>query len=93
MKKEYIINITPTAAGDKWSIDVMHDGKYIGELGRSFNHQYTGKGTARKIVKLSRVRAEEYIAELEANGYIEYNREAETVKRAKAAMSGMEDAE
>ena len=70
MKKEYKVRITPTSSGDKYTIEVLHGGKHVADMRRYFNHIYTGKGTNRKIVKKSRDRAEEYIAELEAQGYV-----------------------
>ena len=72
MKKEYMVDITPTAAGLKYTVEVLHDRKYVSEMRQYFNHLYTGKGTNRKIVKNSRARAEEYIEELKAAGYVEY---------------------
>lgn len=69
MKKEYKINITPTASGDLWTVTVLHDGRYVSEKRRFFNHLYRGKAPNRKIVKIARDRAEAYIKELEAEGY------------------------
>ena len=69
MRKEYRVNIIPTASGDKYDIDVLHDGRFVGEMGKRFNHLYTGKGTSRKIAVLAKVRAKEYVEELERNGY------------------------
>lgn len=70
MVKEYKYNITPTASGDKWEVEVLHDGQYVAEMRRYFNHLYRGKAPNRKIVKNSRDRAAEYIVELEAQGYV-----------------------
>lgn len=74
MKKEYRYNITPTAGGDMWSVDVLHDGKFVSEKRKEFNHLYTGKAPNRKIIKLSRVRAAEYIEQLEKEGYTRINK-------------------
>lgn len=74
MKKEYLYSISPTASGDLWTVEVMHDGKYVAEMRRDFNHMYRGKAPNRTIVKRSRTRAEEYIAELEAAGYVLHER-------------------
>ena len=68
-KKEYRIGIRPTAGGDKWSVDVMHDGEYVSEMCKYFNHLYKGKTPNQKIAKLSKERAAEYIKELEEKGY------------------------
>ena len=89
MKKEYKVNITPTAAGDKYTVEVLHDGEYVSDMRKYFNHLYVGKGTNRKVVKNSRTRAEEYIAELEASGYVLHEshiRERESLKKAFEAM-------
>lgn len=69
MKKEYKVDITPTAGGDLYTVEVMHDGHYVSEKRRFFNHLYRGKAPNRKIIAKSRDRAEAYIAELEAEGY------------------------
>lgn len=69
MKKEYKFDITPTASGDLYTVEVMHDGVYVGEMRKFFNHRYTGKGANRKIAELSRKRAEAYMAELVEKGY------------------------
>lgn len=69
MTKEYKYNIMPTAGGDKWTVEVLHDGKYVSEMRQYFNHLYKGKAPNRVIVKSSRSRAEEYMAQLEAQGY------------------------
>ena len=74
MKKEYRYNITPTAGGDKWEVDVLHDGKFVSEKRMYFNHLYTGKAPNRKIIKLSKDRAAEYIAQLESEGYTKINK-------------------
>lgn len=89
MKKEYKINITPTAGGDKYTVEVLHDGQYVAEMREYFNHLYRGKGTARKVVKLSRTRAEEYIRALEEQGYVlceAQQRESDNLKRAFEGM-------
>ena len=70
MKKEYKYNITSTAAGNMWEVEVLHDGQYVSEMRKYFNHLYRGKAPSRTIVKKSRDRAEEYIAELESKGYV-----------------------
>lgn len=80
MKKEYMYDITPTASGDFWTVEVMHDGKYVAEMRKFFKHQYTGKAPNRKIVKLARFRAEEYITELEAAGYVLHERHAREIE-------------
>lgn len=69
VKKEYKLDITPTAGGDLYTVEVLHDGKYVAEMREFFNHMYRGKGTNRKVVMNSRKRAEAYIAELEGRGY------------------------
>ncbi len=74
MKKEYKYTITPTASGDLWTVEVLHDGKYINEMREFFNHKYAGKAPNRKITQLSRDRAAEYIKRLESEGYIRLNK-------------------
>ena len=74
MKKEYKYDITPTAGGDLWTVEVLHDGKYVSEMREFFNHKYTGKAPNRKIIKLSKDRAAEYIAQLESEGYTKINK-------------------
>lgn len=74
MKKEYRYNIAPTASGDMWSVEVLHDGRFVSDMRRSFNHIYQGKAPNRKIVKLSKEQAKEYIAQLENDGYTKINK-------------------
>jgi uncharacterized protein (DUF3084 family) len=74
MKKEYRVNITPAPDGDRYTVEVLHDGQYVADMRRYFNHLYTGKAPNKKVVKNSKTRAVEYIAELENAGYVKYTR-------------------
>lgn len=74
MKKEYKYNITPTAKGNLWTVEVLHDGKYVSEMRQFFNHKYTGKAPNKKIIQSSREQAQQYMQQLEKDGYIKINK-------------------
>lgn len=91
MKKEYRYRINPTAAGVKYTVEVLHNGKYVPDMCRYFNHQYRGKAPNRKIIKLSRTRAEEYIAELEASGYTLHESDAHELETLKKVFEAIKE--
>lgn len=73
MLKEYKKIARSFQDGTHYTIEIYHDGVRILSETQFFGHLYRGKGGRRKIIKIARQRADEYVANLEAEGYQEHH--------------------